>query len=217
MQQWEEGQAALEEAEAVAETVDLGPFHLPALTRLCMDCAEAGEWEAAYRYALKAIALRKSLGVAFYTLDFYSHYETEALLRGGDESQARTEVQRLEERLGNYRRFRIPYLRSLARLSAWDGHSEQAIGHLREAATLAAEIGLPAERWQIQAALGSLYEVGGKPAQARTAWAKASRIIQGLAEGIGDERLRMRFLAGPQIQPVLQQAQREALFTVSFV
>ncbi len=40
----------------------------------------------------------------------------------------------------------ILYLRSLAVLAAWDGHSEQAIGHLREAATLAAEIGLPAER-----------------------------------------------------------------------
>jgi len=34
------------------------------------------------------------------------------------------------------------------------------------------------------------------------------RIIQGLAEGIGDEVRRLRFLAGPQIQPVVQHAQR---------
>jgi hypothetical protein len=112
--------------------------------------------------------------------------------------------------VGTNRRFRLPYLRSRARLSAWDGHSEQAIGHLREAARLAADLGLPAEQWQIQAALASVYEAGGELAQAHTVWAKAATIIQGLAQGIGDEARRSRFLAGPQIQPVLQHAQREA-------
>jgi hypothetical protein len=101
-------------------------------------------------------------------------------------------------------------LQSLAVLAAWDGHSEQAIGHLREAAGLAAEIGLPAEQWQILAALGRVYEAGGGPAQAHTAFAEAARIIGGLAEGITDEALRARFLAGPQILPVLQHAQSEA-------
>src|SRR5205807_3383732 len=107
-------------------------------------------------------------------------------------------------------RFRIPYLQSLAVLSAWEGHSEQAIGQLREAAGLAEDMGLPAEQWQIQAALGTLYEAGGEPAQARTAFAEAARIIGGLAKGIKDEVLRTRFLAGPQMHPVLQQAQSEA-------
>ena len=41
-----------------------------------------------------------------------------------------TDVRRLGERLGNYRRFHISYLRSLAVLATWDGQSEQAIGHL---------------------------------------------------------------------------------------
>jgi tetratricopeptide (TPR) repeat protein len=169
-----------------------------------------GEWEAAYRYAVKAITARKRSDVALLVLDFYRHYETEALLRAGDESQARTEVQRLGERLGNYRRFRLPYLRSKARLSAWEGHSEQAIGHLREAAALAADLGLPAERWQIQAGLGRMYEAEGEPTQAQTAFGEAARIIQELAEGIGDEARRARFLAGPQIHQVLQNAQCEA-------
>ena len=71
-------------------------------------------------------------------------------------------------------------------------------------------MGLPAEQWQIQAALATVYEAGGEPAQAHTAWAKASRIIGGLAEGIKDETLRARFLAGPQIHPVLQHTQSEA-------
>src|SRR5258708_28245394 len=143
-------------------------------------------------------------------LDFSRQYETEAFLRGGDESQAREAMQRLGERLGPSPRFRIPYLQSLAVLAAWERHSEQAISRLREAAGLAADIGLPAEQWQIQAALATVYEAGAELAQAHTAFGEAARIIQRLAEGITDETLRARFLAGPQIHPVLQHVQCEA-------
>src|SRR5256886_1269219 len=209
VQWWEEARRTLEEAEAVAKTLELGLHHVPVFSQLCMHSVLAGEWEAAYRYAVRAIALRKSRDAALIPWDFYSHYETEALLRGGDERQAREEVHRLGERLGSNRRYRLPYLRSLATLAAWQGHSEQAIGHLREAARLASDLGLPGERWQIQAALARVYEAEGDPVQARTAFGEAARIIQGLAEGIRDEALRSRFLAGPQIQPVLQHAQSE--------
>ena len=204
LQQWEKAQAPLAEAAALAETLDLRTPRVPALSLLCMNCAVAGEWQAAYHYAVQAIAVRESYDAVLIGLDFFRHYETKALLRGGDERQARAEVQRLGERLGPYPRFRIPYLRSLAVLSAWDGQSEQAIGHLREAAQLAADLGLPAEQWQIQAALGALYEATGQREQARSAFDEAATIIQGLAEGIGDETLRARFLAGPQIQQVVQ-------------
>ena len=210
LQRGEEALVLLEEAEAVAKALDLGPFRVPTLTRLCMNAVLAGELEHAYRYALETIALRKRMDWALIWLDFYRHYETVALLRGGDERQAREEVQRLGERLGPYPRFRIPYLRSLAVLAEWEGHREQAIDHLREAAELAADLGLPGEQWQIQAASATLYEAAGDPAQARTARASAARIIQELAQGIKDETLRTRFLAGPQIYPVVQYAQSEA-------
>ncbi|HET8853086.1 MAG TPA: hypothetical protein VFN02_11210, partial [Ktedonobacteraceae bacterium] len=136
------------------------------------------------------------------------HYETEALLRGGDERQAREAVHRLGERVGPNQHFRLPYLRSLAVLAAWDGHTKQAIDHLCEAAQLAADLGLPAEQWQIQAALGTLYQADGEQEQARTAFGEAARIIQELAEGIEDEARRSRFLAGPQIRQVVQHAHR---------
>ncbi len=207
VQQWKEAQATLEEAEALAGTLGLGALRVSALTQLCMHHALSGEWEAAYRYAVQAITVRKRSDVAVIVLDFYRQYETEALLRGGDEHQAREEVHRLGERLGNYRRYRVPYLRSLATLAAWEGQNEQAIGHLHEAAQLAADLGLPGECWQIQAALGGLHEAIGQQEQARTAFGEAATIIQGLAEGIRDEARRSRFLAGPQIQPVVQHAQ----------
>jgi tetratricopeptide (TPR) repeat protein len=210
LQQWEEAQAALQEALAVAEALDLRPLRVPALTGLCMNCAVTGDWQAAYHYAVQAIALRKSFDRELILPDFSPQYETEALLRGGDERQAKEEVQRQGERVGTNRRFRLPYLRSLAVLAAWEGHSEQAIDHLREAAGLAADLGLPGEQWQIQATLGTLYEAAGDPVQAHTAFGEATTIIQELAEGIKDETLRARFLAGPQIHPVVQQAQRLA-------
>jgi len=210
LQQWEEARSTLEEAVAMAERLDPRPLHVSILSQLCMNCAVAGQWGQAHTYALKTIALRKSIDAALILLDFSRQYETEALLRGGDERQAREAVHRLGERLGPSPRFRLPYLQSLAVLAAWEGHREQAIGHLREAAGLATDLGLPGEQWQIQAALGTLYEAGGEPAQAHTAWAKASRIILELAEGIKDEARRARFLAGPQIQPVLQHVQSES-------
>ncbi len=49
------------------------------------------------------------------------------------------EVQQLGERLGTNRRFRIPYLRSLAVLDTWEGKRERTIDHLREAVSPVAE------------------------------------------------------------------------------
>src|SRR5207244_11533535 len=152
----------------------------PMQPQLRMHFAMTGELAQAYRYARQAIAFRESFDRTMILFDCYPQYETEALLRGGDESQARAAVYQLGERVGANRRFRLPYLRSLAVLAAWEGQSEQAIGHLREAAGLAADIGLPGEQWQIQAALGALYEAGGEPEQAHTAFAQAATIIGGM-------------------------------------
>jgi DNA-binding SARP family transcriptional activator len=215
LQQWDEAKAAFEEAEAMAERLDLETLRVPAPSRLCMYYALAGEWEAASHYAEKALALRTSHNAVLILMDFYLHFETEALLREGDERRARDEVQRLGERLGPYPRYRIPYLRSLAVLATWKGEREQAIDHLLEAVHLALDLGLPAEQWQIQAALGMLYEAGGESAQACAAFGEAARILQGLAESIGDEALRSRFLAAPPVQQVMQYARSEACLVLA--
>jgi len=209
LQQREEAYRTLEEAETLVGMSGDGAFRLPVLSRLCMNAALEGEWEASYRYAEQAIALRKSQDGALILLDFFPYYETEALLRGGNKRQAREGVQRLGEHLGPSPRFRIPYLRSRALLAAWDWDGEQAIGYLHEANQLAADLGLPGERWQIQAALGSLYETRREQEQAHSAFAEAASIIQELAEGIKDETLRSRFLASPRIHQVVQQARGE--------
>src|SRR5258708_9628661 len=94
----------------------LQPQRVPGTSRLHTKGAVAGEWQAAFHYAVKATAVRKSYDTVLIGLDFSRHYETEALLRGGEERQARAEVQRLGEHLGSNQRFRLPYLRSEALL-----------------------------------------------------------------------------------------------------
>ena len=209
VQQWQEAHRSFEKTVTVAKGGEFRHFRVSALSRLCLCSAVAGEWENSSSYALQAINERKRTEADLICLDFSSHAETEALLHAGEERQAREAVQRLGERRGSNRRFRIPFLRSLAILAEWDGHGSQAITNLLEAAELALEIALPEEQWQIQARLAKVYEAAGEWAQARLAWSKAATIIQGLADDIKDETLRGSFLAGPQIQSVLQYAQSE--------
>jgi len=210
LQQWEEAHNTLIEAVTVAEKLDLKLSSVPIVSRLCMHYHATGAWEEATIYALQAIALRKSFGKTLIQLDFSRPYEIETLLHAGNEQQVREEIRHMEHCLGSNQRFRIPYLRSLAMLTAWEGSTEQALGQLQEAMQLATTIGLPGEQWQIQAALGKVYETAHEQERARTAFAEAGGIIEKLADGIKDETLRSRFLAGSQISPVLQHARRPA-------
>ncbi len=203
LQQQEEARSILE--AGAAETLDLSLFHLSALSLLCMNYVLAEEWEQAYKFALMSMDIRTSHDGTL--PDLYRHYETEALLHGGSRRQAREEVQSFGESLldlGHYSRLHIPYLRSLAVLALWDEQKEQAIEHLHTAVQIAEELELPTERWEIQAELGRCYEACQKQRQAHDAFGKAAMIICELAENIKQERLRVRFLAQPQIQRILQ-------------
>jgi hypothetical protein len=106
---------------------------------------------------------------------------------------------------------------SEALLTIWEGKEKRALDHLREAAALAEEIGLPAEQWQIRVLLGNLYEAEGEYAQARPLERPWRSLVRELAEGIKDEALRARFLAGPQIYQVLQHAHGVTLDLEQFI
>ena len=209
LQWWEEARDTHEEADALAQGSRLKLLHVSTLSQLCMNAVVAGEWERAYQYALKAIAVRRDYDAPLISFDFFWHYETEVLLRMGEERLAREEVQRMGERLGPFVRFHLPYLRSRALLAVWDGETGQAIEDLNQAAQIAADLGLPTDRWQILATLGRVYERANEPGQAHTAFSEAQALIENLAEGINDREVRASFLAGRQIQQMMQQAQGE--------
>ncbi len=196
----EAAQAAHSEALAHCESFMPPPYVGWIAGELCADCALAGLWQEAYTYALKATAARD------YTImhgGLARWHETEALLRGESVEQAKEDVRRFGELVGNKRRYRIPYLRSLAILAQWDGDTEQAIVHLEAARALAEQLSLPGEFWQILAALGELYQSCKNVSQARQAFARAAQVVQSLAHRMEDDQQRTTFLSAQPVRVVL--------------
>ena len=91
-------------------------------------------------------------------------------------------------------------MRSLALLAEWEGDTQQAIAHLEAAFSLAQDIDLPGERWQILAKLGELHQAIGDEEQVRQTFGKAAEIVQALAAKIGDEKLKTGFLKSNAVQ-----------------
>ena len=174
-----------------------------ALAELCALHASSGNWGQAQVYARQTLQFVQDESLM--PLSFSGWYLTEALLRGGDGNLARAEVERLGKIMGSNRRFRIPWLRSLAGLAQWDGEPEQAITHLQSAAALAREIGLPGEEWSILAALGSLYASQGDHAEARRARQASAAILLKLADSIAEQELRLGFLSAGMVRHILDE------------
>jgi tetratricopeptide (TPR) repeat protein len=199
----EAAHTAHSEALALCENPALHAFVERITGELCADYALAGEWQEACTHALKALAVRD-----YSTTIYGGHarfHEVEALLRGGKSEQATEEARRFGESAHNKRRYRIPYLCALAVLARWDQKIDQAIAHLEAACDLARQLDLPGELWQMLAAVGGLYQLSTNAHQAQEARAEAARIIQSLADRMGDEQQRTTFLSAQQVRVVLEQ------------
>jgi len=186
---------------------------IPALVQmipaeLCADCALIGSWEDACMYALQALTTDEYYILLSTRLAHW--YETEALLRAGDIERATRDAQYFGELIGTSKRYRIPYLRALAVLAQYRREIGQAIEHLQEAGQFSEEIGLPGELWSIRAALGELYLKQGDTQQAHNNFMQAASIVRTLADALGNEKQRSKFLASPVVEVVLEQGnQRE--------
>ncbi len=161
-----------------------------------------GNWGNAIRYAREGVRACLNLGPNVLGCDpnLTRWLEIEALLRGGEIELARESVRRWGEFAGHYARRQIPYLRSLAVLEAWEGKLESAIGHLLEARDLMIPIGLPNERWTLEAKIAELYEQNGDLEKAHEACNCALETVNTLADGISDESSRTVFLEFARMQ-----------------
>jgi tetratricopeptide (TPR) repeat protein len=203
----EEAQAMYHKALEVAATLPQ-PWSLLMVSRLCANRALAEDQEAVLRYALDSVRIRNAAPARLMWLDFVRYHETEALLRGGDEELAREDTKRFGERVGGNRRFRLVHLRMLAAIAEWDGRTREALARLREAGTLAREIGLQGELWHILTAIGELYEQRGELEEARDAFSQAASIVERLAGELEVEALKQSFLSAPQLRRVLETSTR---------
>ena len=192
----------LNEARAAfEEMVERGHLKQTVHATFCMLAGLSEDWEDAHAHARKA----HGLGIFFQPqFSLFLHHQVEALLRGGDEELAREAARGLADRALNNRRDRMSHLRALAVLGEWEGDTERALGQLRGAEALAAEIGLPGELWQIEAKLGELHERCGEAGEARQAFSRAAQTSRDLAAKIRDEGLREGFLAAPRVRRVLE-------------
>lgn len=80
---------------------------------------------------------------------------------------------------------------------------DETIKYLLEALSLAKEMSLPGEEWQILAALSELYTSQGDENTARDHLLRAREIVQRLAKNIGDTQLHELFIRSKQVQLVL--------------
>ena len=146
----------------------------------CALYAAMGDWEQAYAYA-RQVTHPSHEDEPLLPFNLTGWYETQALLRGGEDAAARAGIARLGAAVGANRRYRLILLRSQAVLAEWDGAVAQALGHLQAALALAQAMGLPGEAWPILGELGRLYGEQGETEQAPTAYREAATIIRQLA------------------------------------
>ena len=163
---------------------------------LCVIHATRDNWEQAYEYAKLATQSRFQINneLGAHSPRMRRDLEMEALLRGGEINLVRESVRRLGEFAGHYARRKIPYLRALSALEVWEGNTESATHHLLEARALMIPIGLPNERWTLEAKLAELYEKNGDLERALDARNHALEIVSTLGDSILDEASRTVFL-----------------------
>lgn len=186
----EDARLTLDDAWALCGGIDYPAFKEWVAGELCAVHAASGDWDAAASYAREALALC-SEHMSYCA--FVRHIEIEALLRAGDVEGAEMDLRdtaRLAE-LGP--RMRLVYLRSSALLADWRGEIHEATDALAETRTLAIEMGLPEQRWQIAAGLAVLHKWAGDHERAKVAAEEAEQVIDALAGGLPDESLRVRF------------------------
>jgi tetratricopeptide (TPR) repeat protein len=90
------------------------------------------------------------------------------------------------------------------------GRLAEAEAVLQKAITLAKEIGNPPQLWKTYQALGDLYERQGATDQARSAYASAIEVIEGMASRLQDQEIKRVFLSARPVQEIRQNLERLA-------
>jgi tetratricopeptide (TPR) repeat protein len=85
------------------------------------------------------------------------------------------------------------------------GKLAEAEAVLRKALALAQEIGNPPQLWKTYQALGVLYERQDKTDQARSAYASAIEVIEGVASRLQDQEIKRTFLAARPVEEIRER------------
>jgi DNA-binding SARP family transcriptional activator/tetratricopeptide (TPR) repeat protein len=144
--------AVHQDAQAVAEGRVSPIFKALPGAHLCADYAALGDWGQAARW----VPAPPSWGELMLCQGLLRWYAIETRIQQGQQERATADVRAFEALVGDNRRYRIPYLRCQAVLAAAGGQLDTAAAHLRDAAALAQQMGLPIEERNARAALSAL-------------------------------------------------------------
>jgi len=181
----------LEASRIFAATSNPHVAHLMAAD-LCADYALLGDWEEAYRYARQAV--KHDRADAWLFSGFHEWLLLAALLRGGDERLARRAARQFGELIKDNPRYQIPHRRALSLLAEREDNLSQAGTHLAAALTLAEEIGLPGEQWQLLTAQAQLAERQGQGERVASLRRQAFAVLQSIANTLENPALKQEFL-----------------------
>ena len=156
---------------------------------LCADYCMAGDWSTAYPYARRALSARGRYA-AFVALLF--PYAIEALVRNGDTGAASDHLQHFSEQANANPRLLLAEHRARASIARGRGEWNDAILALENAATIATELGLQGEEWQIRAEQAQLYASQGKHELADETNRQRHKIARTLVGKITDAELRRK-------------------------
>jgi DNA-binding SARP family transcriptional activator len=167
---------------------------------LCSIALLREDWKLAYHWAKTLIAARNEDQMLNLPPMHHWHLETEALLRAGDITIARADIEARAIQVKDLNRYLIPHLRSEAVLDRHDQEIDTALEKLSRALTLAKEIGLPRETWEIEAEIAHLHDILHHTDLAAAARSRAMTIRDSLAANIPDETMNRTYLEFTQKQ-----------------
>ena len=196
----EQAVEAHREGLEVSKTVPSPRYTGLSYSLLCVDCALAGDWEAATGYARQMLVTRDPRVVVCPEVPRWP--ETEALLRAGLASEAEETLDTFADRFGANRRCRLALMRAQAVLAECHGDDKRALYCLQEALAEAVALDLPGEIWQAEAAQARLLHRCSQDEEAAEACMRAREILRMLAGGIGSDELRAQFLDSPLVRRI---------------
>jgi tetratricopeptide (TPR) repeat protein len=88
------------------------------------------------------------------------------------------------------------------------GRLGEAEAILQKTLAVAKQIGNPPQLWKTYQALGQVYERQGTPDRARSAYASALEVIEGVASRLQDQELKRVFLSAQPVQEIRERQQK---------
>lgn len=191
--QLDEAQKQFLEAYEIVVELPSKNYYAYVISKLCMNAVKRGSWQEAIQYAHQAIENRGATPASLIVMDLQRQYEISALIYSGDYELARWEISQFSQKVGNNLRYLVSYNLCCAALSYAINEYKEAEKSVLDAISIANQIGLTGEIWQMYKMLGKIYQAERQSNQADQSYKRADEIIGDLISRFSSTELRETF------------------------